>query len=205
MELFVKICGLCRADDVEGVRALAPDAVGFVFWPPSPRAVRPADVAAWTGDWPRSILRVGVFVDLPRDEVRDVMRTARLDVAQLHGSETPEFCAGLGRRVWRAMRLEPDAAEIIRPYDVEAVLLDSGDERRPGGTGRAVDWGKARSFVIDADRRVILAGGLTPGNVAAAARAVRPWGVDVSTGVETAPGRKDLARVKDFIETCRSL
>ncbi len=203
MPLFVKICGLCRGEDVEAAAALRPDALGFVFWLRSPRAARPEDVAAWTRGLPAGIERVGVFVDEPPDAVRRIADTAGLTIVQLHGRENPEACRASWPRVWKAFSLSRGAADALAPYPVEAFVIDSGTAAMPGGTGRVADWGAAAEFVASSPRPVLLAGGLSPENVAAAVDRVRPWGVDVSSGVESAPGRKDAARMGEFVKRCR--
>ena len=203
MPLFVKICGLCRGVDVEAAVALRPDALGFVFWPRSPRAARPEDVAAWTRGLPAGIERVGVFVDEPPDVVRAAAEAAGLTIVQLHGREGPEACGAAWPRVWKAFSLSQGPACVLQPYPVEAYVVDSGTAAMPGGTGRPVDWGAAADIVRESPRPVVLAGGLTPENVALAVDRVRPWGVDVSSGVESAPGRKDAARMREFVNRCR--
>ena len=204
MGLFVKICGLARAADVAAVARLAPDALGFVFWPGSRRAVRAEEVRDWVRGLPAHLLKVGVFVDAPADEVRRTVETAGLDVAQLHGGETPEDFADVPFRLWRSVSLRPGVDPHLDGWFVDAFLVDSYSPQSPGGTGQVGDWAAARDFVRQTPQRVLLAGGLTPGNVRAAAQAVRPWGVDVSSGVEARPREKDLAKVKAFIEQCRA-
>ncbi len=205
MRVYVKICGLCRAEDVEAVVEAGADAVGFVFWPRSPRAVSPQQVSAWTRDWIRGVDRVGVFVDVAPDEAQRAAETAHLDILQLHGGE--HVCAFrlFGGYIWQVRRLE-DVPCAENPDDApDAYVLDSATADRPGGTGLVLDWSKAADFVRAADRPVVLAGGLTPANVAEAVRRVTPWGVDVSSGVEISPGRKDAHKIKEFIWQCRSV
>ena len=207
MGLFVKICGLASARDVERVAELAPDAMGFVFWPRSPRAVRASDVAEWVRGLPRTIMRVGVFVDASRRDIERIMRTARLDVVQLHGNEPWELCNALPFRVWKAVHLRDETSGFRwQEYRVDAFLVDSYSAGMPGGTGVKADWDHARRFVREVSPLpVILAGGLNPQNVASAVREVRPWGVDVSSGVESRPGRKDIRKVEEFLSICRAL
>lgn len=205
MRLFIKICGIRAAADLAGVLACAPDAVGFVFWPRSPRAVTPEQVRKWTAPWPSGILRVGVFVDASPAETARAADCARLDVLQLHGPGDISPHRAAGRRIWQVRRLDEDARarnDIAAP---DAYVLDSGGPAKPGGTGIPLDWDRAAAFVRAADRPVVLAGGLTPDNVAEAVRRVTPWGVDVSSGVEASPGRKDLQKVAEFIRQCRAL
>ncbi|MBP7275622.1 MAG: phosphoribosylanthranilate isomerase [Kiritimatiellae bacterium] len=206
MSLFVKICGIARAVDAEAAAALGPDALGFVFHPSSPRAVRPAQVRAWSAAIPPTILKVGVFVDVPPDRVSEIAREAGLDVAQLHGRETPEAARASWPRTWKALPVDDELENAAGlPWPCEALLLDTPGGPMPGGTGRAADWTHAAAFVQNAPLRVILAGGLGPDTVASAVRAVRPWGVDASSALESQPGRKDAARMKDFVQLCRTL
>ncbi len=203
--LFVKICGLCDPTDLEGVLACAPDAIGFVFWPPSPRAVTPERVREWTASWPSEALRVGVFVNASADEVARAADLARLDVIQLHAAGDPSPYRRGDRLLWQVRRLAEGPTMDNNIAAPDAYVLDSATPARPGGTGIPVDWDRAADFVRGANRPVLLAGGLTPANVADAARRVAPWGVDVSSGVEARPGRKDLEKVREFIRQCRAL
>lgn len=200
----VKICGLCRQADVEAVAALKPDAMGFVFWPRSPRAAVPADVGAWTQGFSPAIRKVGVFVDTPLDGIRRAVDEAGLGVVQLHGMGEPDWCDDLDAQVWKVVHLDRAPLAPWRGWPVDAFLVDSYSSTSPGGTGTVADWSAAARFVSASPRPVVLAGGLTPENVADAIRTVAPWGVDVSSGVESAPGRKCIRRVGAFIEQCRT-
>ena len=204
MGLFVKICGLARREDVEAVAALRPDAMGFVFWPRSKRYVQAEQVAEWVGTIPDTIRKVGVFVDASPDEVERTLERAGLVVAQLHGDESPETVGAVRPPRWKAIHLDRMREDEITGYHVDAFLVDSYSAESPGGTGRVGDWNQARGFVQSQDTPVLLAGGLTPDNVREAIRAVEPWGVDVSSGVEAEPGKKDIDRVRLFIEQCRN-
>ncbi len=204
MGIFVKICGICSEGDLGQISALGPDAVGFVMWPESKRYVEPATVGRWPT--PAGIRRVGVFVGPTEAELAHAAQHARLDVLQLHRIPDHweldrEIFHGL--EVWRA--LNPDEMYFMdRGFPFDRFLLDSYDPVTVGGTGRTCDWSKARDLVRASPVPVLLAGGLTPGNVSAAIAAVRPWGVDVSSGVETGPGVKDIGKVRRFIEACRN-
>jgi len=204
MRVFVKLCGIARAPDLAAALAAGPDAIGFVFWPGSPRAVTPEQVEPWTRDWPAGIARVGVFVDARPEDVARAAETARLDIVQLHGREHPDRFRAPGRRVWLVRRLTEAPIAENGGGAPDAYVLDSASADRPGGTGIALDWSAAAASVRAADRPVVLAGGLTPDNVAAALRQVRPWGADVSSGVESEPGRKDRARMMEFVRQCRN-
>lgn len=203
MGRFVKICGLASGADTQAVAALRPDALGFVLWPGSKRAARAEDVRAWLRDVPTGLLKVGVFVNATPDEVERAMEEAGLDVAQLHGDEKPEDFAGRPLRLWRAVGVRSASEPEPSGWFVDAFLVDTYSAKSPGGTGQVGDWSAARAFVGRSSKPVLLAGGLTPENVKAALAAVQPWGADVSSGVELQPGRKDLAKVREFIERCR--
>ena len=203
MGLFVKICGIAAADDASAVAEMRPDALGFVFWGGSKRFVRAEAVGRWTRDLPAGILRVGVFVDASPDEVHRVVEVAGLDVAQLHGAERPEDFVGRPFRLWRALSLRSGEDVVPAGWPVDAFLVDTYSPHSPGGTGHVGDWTAARSFVERCPAPVLLAGGLNSANVKAAVAAVKPWGVDVSSGVELQPGKKDLVKVREFIERCR--
>jgi indole-3-glycerol phosphate synthase / phosphoribosylanthranilate isomerase len=202
----VKICGITTAEDAQVAVAAGADAVGFVFWPKSPRAVDAVTARAIAATLPPFVLRVGVFVDETPEQMRRVADEVGLDVVQLHGSEPPEAVARAPRRAVKAVRVGPG----FRPQDAlrydgtaAAVLLDTRvDGDAPGGTGRTFDWSLVRP-VREGTSYVLLAGGLTPENVGEAIATVRPDGVDVSSGVESAPGKKDPAKVRAFMDAVR--
>lgn len=204
MGVFVKICGLANREDTLAVAELGPDALGFNFWPRSKRYVRPEDAAAWLPELPPEIRKVGLFVDAAMHEVAEVSASLDLDVVQLHGNEPPSEVNTLNGEVWKAVHLDRMDRGVIKGYRVDAFLVDSYSTDSPGGTGKVADWNLARDFVAETPVHVLLAGGLTPDNVQEAIQTVHPWGVDVSSGVEERPGKKDLERVKRFIETCRN-
>jgi phosphoribosylanthranilate isomerase len=195
----VKICGITRLDDAVAAVDAGADAIGFVFVPSSPRFVA-ADRARAIGDALQAgTLKVGVFMDAPRDEVQRTARDAQLDVIQLHGNESPAECDGYDRTVWKRFRIvEDQAADALRaetlPYRVDACLLDPGE-----GSGQTFRWEVACGI----EAPLIVAGGLTSENVTQAMRLSRAWGVDVSSGVESAPGKKDPVLMRRFIEAVR--
>jgi phosphoribosylanthranilate isomerase len=198
-ELFVKICGITRVQDAELAAGLGASALGFVFWPNSPRRVSAETAKAIAANVPAKVLKVGVFVDQPATEVARIMDEVGLDVAQLHGHESPEYCRGLKRTIFKSVRMKDDGSTNIDDFDGEVVLLvDAHDPERFGGTGKTVNWDSARE--IAATRRTILAGGLNAANIKLAVRSVRPYGVDVSSGVESSPGLKDPNRLRTFFE-----
>jgi phosphoribosylanthranilate isomerase len=191
----VKICGVTTAEDALLAAELGAAAVGFVFWPHSPRYIEPIAARAIVAQLPPFIAPVGVFVNQPIPTVLAIARVAHLGAVQLHGDEAPEEYASLPVRVIKAMPLR-DATDGKTAADVPStamVLLDAHDPVRRGGTGRLIDWSLASA--VARDRPVILSGGLNPENVGEAIAAVKPYGVDVSSGVETKPGRKDPAKL----------
>jgi len=202
----VKICGITSVEDARTAVAAGADAIGFVFWPKSPRAVDVPTARAIASTLPPFVLRVGVFVDATPEEMRRIADEVGLDVVQLHGDESPEVVARAPRRAVKAVRVGPG----FRPQDAlrydgaaAGLLLDTRvDEGAPGGTGRTFDWSAVRP-VREGTSFLFLAGGLTPDNVREAIAAVRPDGVDVSSGVESAPGRKDPAKVRAFMDAVR--
>jgi phosphoribosylanthranilate isomerase len=203
MSTRIKICGITRLEDAIAAADLGVDALGFVFHPPSPRYIEPERAGEIIRRLPPFVTTVGVFVDREAVGVRETAALAGLDAAQLHGSETPEYCRGLGIRWIKGFRLR-SAEDLARlaPYGPDAdLLLDSYAKDLSGGTGHTFDW----EWAVKAGQygRIILAGGLSPENVAGAVRQVRPSGVDVSSRVETAPGIKDLARMAAFVQAVR--
>jgi phosphoribosylanthranilate isomerase len=207
--LIVKICGITSPEDARAAVEAGADALGFVFWHMSTRKLEVARAAAIARGLPPFVLRVGVFVDASRDEMARIADDVGLDLLQLHGDEPPEAIAGLPRRALKAVRVGKGFAadEALRFVGKAAgLLVDTrlpGETQMPGGTGVAFDW----SLVQGLAARVpflVLAGGLGPGNVAEAIRAVRPHAVDVSSGVEGLPGRKDPAKMKAFVDAARA-
>jgi phosphoribosylanthranilate isomerase len=195
--LTVKVCGVTREDDAHRIAAAGVDWIGLNFWPGSKRVVdtargRALAAAARAGN--PAVVVVGVFVDEDPDRIAAIAGEVGLDRLQLHGDEGPAACAALGPRAFKAVAIAA-AADLVRAaaYPGALVLLDTPSAGR-GGAGVAFDWSIARDAATIAGKQILLAGGLHPDNVAAAVRAVRPWGVDVASGVESAPGVKDLER-----------
>jgi len=201
-EAFLKICGITRSADAVHAVGSGATAIGFVFWRQSPRWIDPDRAAAIVRDMPPGVTTVGVFVDESPDVVRRVAREVGLGAVQLHGDETPADARELGVPVLRAIALDGfESACEVWPVDT-TWLLDAIDPARRGGTGQQVDWGRAAG--VAARARVVLAGGLTPQNVADAIARVRPYGVDVSSGVEESPGVKDFVKVSRFLASARA-
>lgn len=197
----VKICGITNSDDALLAAELGADALGFIFYNKSPRYVTPGLARQIIRQLPPLVATVGVFVDEDAATVREVASLAGLDWIQLHGSESPEYCRSLGRRVIKGFRVQGEEIfSRLQEYQgaVQAFLLDTYKPGTPGGTGETFDWELARR----ASRYgpVILAGGLTPENVAEAIRLARPAAVDVASGVEAAPGKKDPERLRAFFD-----
>jgi phosphoribosylanthranilate isomerase len=197
VKVKIKICGVTSVADARMAVAAGADAIGLNFYPRSARCVSADTAAAIAAELPPSVWRVGVFVDASRDEVRRLADQCGLDTLQFHGNESPAECRGWAQRTIKAIRVK-DASALRRAedYQVDFILADAYVEGLAGGTGRLVppEWLSGIS-----PERLVLAGGLTPENVAAAVRQVRPFAVDVASGVESAPGRKDSERVKRFI------
>jgi len=205
MAIRIKICGITRRDDALVAAEAGADALGFMFYPPSPRAVTPPQAAAIIKALPPFIHAVGVFVNPTRDEVEAAL-AAGIGTLQFHGEESPEFCASFGAtKVIKAFRVRDAASlDVLPRYPTDAWLLDSFVAGKLGGTGHAFNWDLVHTAKASG-RPVILAGGLTPENAADAVRQVAPYGLDVSSGVESAPGCKDPARVRAFIAAARSV
>ena len=205
MPVKVKICGITNLPDGMAAAEAGADALGFVFYDQSPRHVSIAAAAAFIRQLPPFVMKVGVFVNSPEDLVLRASRECGLNLLQFHGDEPPDYCLQFGLMSMKAFRIR-DAASLqaLRNYTTDAWLLDAYSPGRPGGTGETFNWDlalEARGW----GRPVFLAGGLTPDNVAEAVRHAQPFGVDVSSGVEATPGRKDHAKVRAFIQAAKSV
>ena len=202
----IKICGITRKEDAFFAASLGVDALGFVF-APSPRQVTEQQVADIVYDLPPFVSTVGVFVNAEPDRIRQIVQRCPLDWIQLHGGETPSYCSGLGLKVLKAIRVrDTESLSAMHAYrdHVQGFVLDTYVKDQHGGTGKAFDWSLVRETQDLGP--VILAGGLTPGTVKEALAAAKPYGVDVSSGVESTPGIKDhdalyefVAQVKNYI------
>jgi phosphoribosylanthranilate isomerase len=195
----VKICGITNIDDALLAIEAGADALGFVFHDNSPRNIDPDKAAAIIAALPPLVQTVGVFVNVEADTINRIALQCRLDLVQLHGDETPAFCAKMCRRVIKAFRIKDiTSLEPMVHYRVAACLLDAYSPREYGGTGISFNWETAK-LAKEFGTPIILAGGLTPDNVQEAVETVLPYGVDVSSGVERAPGIKDPEKVREFI------
>ena len=200
--MFLKICGITRLSDALHAVEHGAGALGFVFWSGSPRHIMPKQAAAIIAALPPGVDAVGVFVNEPVETVRAVAARTGISTIQLHGDEVPAYADALDRPVLRAVTVDRvEQASAAWPPGTR-FLMDAADPVRRGGTGKTLDW--QRAAVSARGRAVVLAGGLTPDNVAEAIRAVRPFGVDVSSGVEDAPGVKNTDKVARFLASARS-
>jgi phosphoribosylanthranilate isomerase len=199
--LKVKICGVTRLEDALAAVRLGADAIGFNFWPGSKRYVPPARARAIVRRLPTFVSAVGVFVDPTCDEVRRAADASGIVLAQLHGDETPELCLEMPLPVLKAIRVA-DARSLLQiaSYDVRGFVLDTPSTGY-GGSGKAFDWSLVAE--VAQEMHMVLAGGLTPENVAEAVRTARPWAVDVASGVESSPGVKDEEKMRRFIEAAK--
>ncbi len=206
MTIRIKICGITNLEDALLAADLGADALGFIFYPKSPRHVAPETAREIIAQLPPFVASVGVFVDEDAGVVHDLAARVGLDWVQLHGQESPDYCRGLGRRVIKGFRIkdEKSLVELENYHDaVQAFLLDAYKKGQVGGTGEVFDWQLARK----AQRygRIILAGGLTPENVAQAIATAQPQAVDAASGTEAAPGRKDPVKLLAFFKAVRSV
>jgi len=202
MPVKVKICGVCTVEDARVAVAAGADFVGLNFHPGSPRHVTPETARAIAHAVPGAAL-VGVFVDAPRAQVEEIAAQVGLSALQFHGEEDAEYCRGWGWRTIKAIRARPgaDLGALAARCPTDYLLLDSFVAGRPGGTGVALDPAAAAGLPA---ARLFVAGGLRPDTVALVVRAVRPFAVDVASGVETRPGRKDHAKVEEFIRRAKA-
>lgn len=198
----IKICGITNLDDALYAAEYGADALGFNFYKKSPRCIEPQKAAEIIAQLPPFIMPVGVFVNEREDKIRELQHLTCIQAVQLHGDESPEFCQRFGGRVIKAFQVKDrESLKAMAHYRVGAFLLDAYKDGIRGGTGMAFDWHLA--VVAKTFGKIILAGGLTPENVAEAVKLVQPYGVDVAGGVEKEKGVKDQAKVKKFIAEVR--
>lgn len=201
-QVRVKICGITNLEDAVVAAELGADAIGFIFYEKSQRHINPRTAALIIRELPPFVATIGVFVNEPPEKVVDIAKEAGVGCIQLHGDETPEYVQAVGLRTIKALRVK-DASILnkLRSFSVSAILLDTYREGQPGGTGETFDWEIASEAAKTG--RIILSGGLNPENVGSAVRKVRPYAVDVSSGVEAKPGKKDHAKLQKFFEQVR--
>jgi len=204
MGVKIKICGITNKVDAQLAVELGADALGFICYEKSPRYIKLTDAANICNALPPFVAKVGVFVDELEYEIEKALGECLLNALQFHGDEPPGFCQKFAAKSIKAIRMRDDSSlTLAAEYDVDALLLDTYSDSERGGTGRTFDW----SLAIKAKEigpPIILSGGLTTVNVQEAIRKVRPYAVDVSSGVEREPGRKDPEKLRRFIELCRS-
>jgi phosphoribosylanthranilate isomerase len=198
----IKICGITRTQDARAAADAGADAIGLVFYPPSPRYLSAERAVEIRDALPPFVQTVALFVNADAAQVAQVLQRVRPAMLQFHGEETPEFCAQFGAPFVKSCRVRPgvDALEYLRPFSRAAAWLFDSHVPEYGGVGESFDW----SLIPSTDKAVILSGGLSRANIAAAIRRVRPWGVDVSSGVESAKGVKDGAKIAAFIAEVRN-
>ncbi len=201
--IFIKICGLTRIEDVEAAVSSGADAIGFVFTA-SPRRISAEAAVQLSSGVPSGVLRVGLFLNQDKSEIDRVLNTVALDVLQFHGNESEQQCDTYGLPWLKAVAMENAQSVSQAEHDYPSamgLLLDSHGTGKRGGSGKVFDW----SLSAPVSKPVWLAGGLNPDNVAAAIRTVRPYAVDVSSGVEASPGIKDAERIQEFINAVRDV
>ena len=204
MPVKVKICGITSLSDGLAAAEAGADALGFMFWDWSPRRVSLEAAAGIIRTLPPFIVKVGVFVNAPTDLVYRAIGECGLSLLQFHGDETPDYCLQFGLMSMKAFRIrDEESLRGLPAYRTDAWLLDAFSEDKPGGTGERFNWDLAVQ-ARELGRPIFLAGGLTPENVGEAVRKVRPYAVDVSSGVEAAPGKKDHGKVQAFIQAVRA-
>ena len=199
----VKICGMTRAEDVRVAAEAGADAIGLVFYPPSPRCLSVDRARALAAEAPPFVATVALFVNAPADDVRAVVDGVRPSLLQFHGEETPAYCAQFGVPYLKACRMGPgvDALKYLQPFSAAAGWLLDSHVAEYGGVGESFDWSLVPA---ERSRPLVLSGGLSSANVREAIRRVRPWAVDVSSGVEASKGIKDAARIAAFIAEVRN-
>jgi len=204
---WTKICGITRAQDALAAANLGVDAIGLNFYPQSPRAISVADVADLVEGLPARVSVVALFVNPTSELVRQVLRTGTVDLLQFHGSESAEFCEQFETPYMKVVAVKTDSdlkAEFAKYESAQYILLDSFDPIMLGGTGKTFDWGTVVELTQKQRSRLVLAGGLGPANVREAIEIVQPFGVDVSSGVESSKGIKDIKMMQLFIQGVRA-
>jgi len=205
MSVKVKICGITNAPDALAAVEAGADALGFMFYEKSPRHISIPDAARVIRELPPFIMKVGVFVDASEDLVMRAIGDCGLNLLQFHGNESPEYCTQFGLMSMKALRIrDAESLKALSDYSTDAFLLDAYVADKLGGTGEKFNW----HLAIEAKKSgklIFLAGGLTPENVAEAVKRVQPFGVDVSSGVEAQPEKKDRDKVRAFIQAAKSV
>jgi len=199
--IYIKICGITEVDDAVKIAELGVNALGFIFYPKSKRYISPDKAKEIIDCLPPFINTVGVFVNEKKESVIDVLNRCPIDILQFHGDETPEYCRQFDRRIIKVFRVNKDFSfDGFFKFPASAFLLDSLVTGEYGGTGVVFDWDlavKAKKY-----GKIILSGGLNPENLSSAVAKVNPYGVDISSGVEIKPGKKDISKVKEIVKIC---
>jgi len=199
----VKICGITQHDDAQVAVEAGADMLGFIFYPPSPRYIDPEHVREMVDRLPPNVKTVGVFVNESAESITRIVQTSGVQVVQLHGDERPELCQMLSWPVVKAFRFTGQVRpELMANYDVDAFLVEGFHDSLYGGAGAQADWPQVAT--LHSYGRIILAGGLTPENVQEAVRVVQPYAVDVGSGVEAEPGKKDWQKVRTFVQQAKT-
>ena len=198
----VKICGITNLEDALAAAEAGADALGFVFYPDSPRFIDPGNARAIIAKLPVFITSVGVFVDESEDLIRRIIREGGIQILQFHGSESPVLCTRFREKVIKAIRIkDEESISEMQMYDVDTFLLDTYLDCAKGGTGKTFNWKYAE--MAKKNGRIILSGGLNPSNIGNAVRKLKPYGVDVSSGVEISPGKKDHVKIREFVREAK--
>jgi Phosphoribosylanthranilate isomerase len=203
MTTRIKICGITRPEDAKVAANLGVDALGFIFYPKSPRFIQPETARNIIMQLPPLVNRVGVFVDETFDTIMRIVGRTCIDTVQLHGNETPEFCTSIPLPVIKAfsIRAESDLVE-VKKFMTQGILLDTWSEKAKGGSGRTFDWNIAKK-ASEKLSNVILAGGLGPSNLEDALKQVRPFAVDIASGAEIMPGVKNPHKIREVVKIVR--
>jgi phosphoribosylanthranilate isomerase len=203
MIVKLKICGITNLPDAIAATEAGADYLGFIFHPASPRYITPSAAKAIIQKLPRHIMKVGVFVNLPADEIIQIMQDLTLDIAQLHGEESPNYAGIIGcERVWKAMALNSSAdINSAINFPASAILADAITPEQRGGSGKKCDWQQAAKLAEQV--KLVLAGGINPENIAAAITTVKPFAIDVCSGVEATPGIKDHHKIYQLIKNIK--
>ena len=197
--IWIKICGITNVEDAKKAAALGADALGFIFYEKSPRKTTKEKAKEIINSLPKEVVKVGLFVDELEEKVNEIASYCNFDILQFHGDETPDYCKKFPQKIIKAFRVENKESLVNIPkYEVDYYLLDAYSEVAPGGTGRTFNW-KLAIAAKKFERPIILSGGLNPENIIEAIEKVSPFGVDVSSGVELSPGKKDHKKLEEFI------
>jgi len=196
---WIKICGITNLEDAQEAVELGADALGFVFYEKSPRKITKEKAKEIIGSLPKEVVKVGLFVDELEEQVNEIASYCNFDILQFHGDETPDYCKKFPQKIIKAFRIKDKESLVDIPkYEVDYYLLDAYSEELPGGTGKTFNWDLAKE-AREFGKPIILSGGLNPENIIEALEKVSPFGVDVSSGVELSPGKKDQKKLEEFI------